>query len=59
MKSFLGSMHQTSTFMPPFPGNDAEKEALVAFILETRRTRTPLSGVQSDGISLPENFTTH
>jgi mono/diheme cytochrome c family protein len=59
MKAFLGSMHQTSTFMPPFPGNDAEKEALVAFILETRRTRTPLSGVQSDGISLPENFTTH
>ncbi|MDB6079613.1 MAG: Cytochrome [Akkermansiaceae bacterium] len=57
MKGFLGSMHQTSTFMPPFPGNDAEKDALVAFLLETRTTRTPVSGAQSEGISLPETLT--
>jgi hypothetical protein len=53
MKGFLGSMHQTSTFMPPFPGNDAEKEALVAFILHTRETREPLAGAGSIGATLP------
>jgi hypothetical protein len=39
--------------MPPFPGNRAEKEALVAYILDLRKTREPLTGAQSDGIRLP------
>jgi hypothetical protein len=53
MVAFLGTMHKTSTFMPPFPGNRAEKEALVAYILDLRKTREPLTGAQSDGIRLP------
>lgn len=53
MKGFLGTMHQTSTFMPPFPGNDAEKEALVAYILMARETRESLPGAGTAGISLP------
>lgn len=53
MVSFLGTMHQTSTFMPPFPGNRAEKEALVAYILHLRGTGEPLHGAQTEGIRLP------
>jgi hypothetical protein len=53
MVAFLGTMHKTSTFMPPFPGNRAEKEALVAYILELRKTGEPLSGAQEAGIRLP------
>ena len=58
MVAFLGTMHKTSTFMPPFPGNRSEKEALVAYILDLRTTREPLSGVQSTGIRLPETTET-
>ena len=54
MVSFLGTMHKTSTFMPPFPGNKAEKEALVAYILEIRKTGKALNGAQTEGIRLPE-----
>lgn len=53
MVSFLGTMHQTSTFMPPFPGTTAEKEALVAYIQKLRETREPLRGAQTAGIRLP------
>jgi hypothetical protein len=55
MVAFLGTMHKTSTFMPPFPGNHAEKEALVAYILELRKTGEPLSGAQEAGIRLPNS----
>lgn len=55
MTAFLGSMHQSRTFMPPFPGNKAEAEALVAFILQTRETHESLSGAQSAGIQLPKD----
>lgn len=47
---FLGTMHQTSTFMPPFPGNQSEKEALVAYILNLRRNPQSLKGAQTGGI---------
>jgi Cytochrome C oxidase, cbb3-type, subunit III len=55
MVSFLGTMHKTRTFMPPFPGNKAEKEALVEYILHIRKTGESLSGVQTDGIRLPQS----
>jgi mono/diheme cytochrome c family protein len=55
MVSFLGTMHETSTFMPPFPGNHSEKEALVAYILALRKTGEPLSGAQEAGIRLPNS----
>lgn len=53
MVSFLGTMHQTSTFMPPFPGNKAEKEALVAYLLDLRAHPRSLEGAQTEGIRLP------
>lgn len=54
MIAFLGAMHQSRTFMPPFPGNKAEANALVAFILHTRETRESLDGAQTAGIRLPK-----
>ncbi|RYD37545.1 MAG: cytochrome c [Verrucomicrobiaceae bacterium] len=59
MVSFLGTMHKTSTFMPPFPGNRAEKEALVAYVRHLRKTGEPLEGAQDAGIRLPENESTN
>ncbi|UCE24997.1 MAG: c-type cytochrome [Candidatus Zixiibacteriota bacterium] len=32
MTAFVYSMHTSRTFMPPFPGNDREAEALVAYL---------------------------
>lgn len=32
LAAFIYSMHNTRTFMPPFPGNDREAEALVAYL---------------------------
>lgn len=57
MTAFLGSMHQTRTFMPPFPGTSREAEALVAYLQQLRQTRAPLSGAQTAGITLPSTPT--
>ena len=50
MVLFIQGMHQTRTFMPPFPGNDKEAAALVAFIQQVRATRESLPGAQSAGV---------
>jgi hypothetical protein len=55
MVAFLGTMHKSSTFMPPFPGNRMEKEALVAYLLDLRKTGKPLSGAQDVGIRTPHS----
>ena len=53
MSAFLEAMHKSRTFMPPFPGNKTEGEALVAYILHVRETRETLEGAQSVGLRLP------
>lgn len=50
MQAFVASMHQTRTYMPPFPGTPREAEALVAYLLELRETRESLPGAQSAGV---------
>jgi|GEM_PF-796158 len=52
MTSFMANMHQTRTFMPPFPGNTSEAEALVAYLQDLRKHREPLEGAQTAGIRL-------
>jgi hypothetical protein len=32
MTLLIQGMHQTRTFMPPFPGTDKEADALVAYL---------------------------
>jgi mono/diheme cytochrome c family protein len=50
MSSFIATMHNTRTFMPPFPGNDAEAEALIAFIRDLHRQQRYVPGAQAVGI---------
>ena len=52
MTGFIGTMHQTRTFMPPFPGNAKEAEALVAYIQHLREKPETLEGAQSAGITI-------
>jgi mono/diheme cytochrome c family protein len=52
MKAFMGTMHVSRTFMPPFPGNDKEAEALVAYIQSLRTNKTALPGAQSVGVNI-------
>jgi len=50
IQAFVAGMHQTRTYMPPFPGTPREAEALVAYLLELRETRESLPGAQSAGV---------
>ncbi len=49
LSSFIATLHNTRTFMPPFPGNDAENEALVAFIKDLQQRQRYVPGVQAAG----------
>jgi len=57
MKSFIKTMHLSRTYMPPFPGNDAEATALVAFLKDLQTNPHTVRGVQSIGITLPNTQT--
>jgi mono/diheme cytochrome c family protein len=50
LTGYIATMHNTRTFMPPFPGNQKEREALAAYIQQLRVTGLPVLGVQSAGI---------
>ncbi len=50
MTLFIKGMHQTRTFMPPFPGTDKEADALVAYLQQLRAKPETLPGAQSAGI---------
>jgi len=55
MEAFLATMHRTCAYMPPFPGNDDEAKALVAYIIHIRQTGESLQGAQTVGIRLPKD----
>ena len=50
MTLFIQGMHQTRTFMPPFPGTEKEAQALVAYLQQLRAHPQTLPGAQSAGI---------
>lgn len=52
MMAFINGMHQTRTFMPPFPGNAKEAEALVAYLRDLRGNPQSLEGAQTDGVTV-------
>lgn len=47
---FIEQMHGARPYMPPFPGNKAELEALTDYILHLRETGESLPGAQSAGV---------
>lgn len=57
LSALVESMHITRTFMPPFPGNGAEREALVAYVMKLQTDPESILGVQTEGIELPDSTT--
>jgi mono/diheme cytochrome c family protein len=49
VKTYLGSMHLTRPFMPPVPGNDAEKGALADYLVALGQRQQPVTGAQISG----------
>jgi mono/diheme cytochrome c family protein len=47
--TYLKSMHNARPFMPALPGNDAERAALVQYLIELRDDPAGLHGAQSRG----------
>lgn len=49
MKSYISNMHKSRYYMPPFPGNEAEMDALIAYMKDLQFNPTPVDGAQSIG----------
>lgn len=57
--SYIPSMHNGRTFMPPFPGNSKELGALATYIKHLQQTGESLEGVQTTGVKInPYNSAT-
>ncbi len=52
MSAYIPNMHEGRTFMPPFPGNNKELAALVAYIKHVQQTGESLEGAQSEGVTV-------
>jgi len=50
---YVGAMHEIRPFMPPFPGNEAEKRALAAFLVSLQFERDVIEGAQVTGVEAP------
>ena len=50
LSTYIGSMHNGRSFMPPFPGNDEEKSAVSSYIVSLQWIITPLDGAQNKGL---------
>lgn len=57
MAAYMPNMHSGRTFMPEFPGNEKEAEALATYIKYLQQTGDVLEGVQEEGISVNPNNT--
>ncbi|MBN2411760.1 c-type cytochrome [candidate division KSB1 bacterium] len=54
LSSFITNMHNIRPFMPPFPGNDRELDALTAFIIENQDRNIRVEGAQTAGFTKNE-----
>ena len=52
MIGYIPNMHVGRTFMPPFPGNEKELEALAAYIKQVQQSGESLEGVQTAGLKV-------
>ncbi|RTL54860.1 MAG: cytochrome c [Sphingobacteriales bacterium] len=50
MAAYIPNMHNGRTFMPPFPGNQKEAEALAAYLKFLQQSHETLEGVQTAGV---------
>ena len=54
MNIYIKSMHNVRHYMPPFPGNDSEREALAEFIAHQQKRPKKLDGPQVNGVDVKE-----
>ncbi len=52
VRQYIPGMHRVWYYMPPFPGNEAELDALTAFILEMDKNPRCLRGAQRAGVTV-------
>lgn len=52
--TYTRSMHGARTFMPQFPGNESELNALAKYIASLQTKIEPVEGAQTMGITLPK-----
>jgi hypothetical protein len=52
LKNYIPKMHKVWYYMPPFPGNEAELDALTAFILHMDKNPRYIPGAQSQGVTI-------
>nr|MBN2278169.1 c-type cytochrome [candidate division Zixibacteria bacterium] len=57
MTAFIQTMHNSRTYMPPFPGNDKELEALVAYLKDFRKDPRFIVGAHADWTVPPGDAT--
>jgi len=53
MKAYMRNMHNARYYMPPFPGNEAELDALAHYIKSIQQYPEPLEGAQVRGTDIP------
>jgi hypothetical protein len=53
LAGFIRTMHHARPFMPPFPGHEAELNALGIYLAEGGLSPPPLRGAQDVGVALP------
>jgi mono/diheme cytochrome c family protein len=52
LKNYIPKMHKVWYYMPPFPGNEAELDALTAFILHMDKNPKYIRGAQTRGVNI-------
>ena len=53
VKLTIRTMHGSRPYMPPFPGNEAELDALAHYVCELQSYPVPLKGDQVEGVRVP------
>ncbi|MFW5832266.1 MAG: c-type cytochrome, partial [Prolixibacteraceae bacterium] len=54
MKTYMKNMHNVRYYMPPFPGNDEELDALAEYIIRQQQQPNSLEGAQIKGVDVKE-----
>jgi len=54
ISAYIANKHNIRPFMPPFPGNDRELEALTAYIIENQNRNIRVEGAQTAGFTQNE-----
>lgn len=57
MKQYIPKMHRVWYYMPPFPGNEAELDALAAYIIEMDKNPASPPGAQREGLKVSPGHT--